>query len=152
MRPRSVSQSRPASRYSARADFDRDFNRSPFSRIPILFRVAVGAIFALTFVIMGFSYFGAAAVESTATGCTVTNKDRTSDGEGGSDMRIYTQGCNDSSAVKVFTVADNWFVGQVASADVFASIEIGKTYDFETRGFRIPVLSQFENIVGVTAK
>jgi hypothetical protein len=127
-----------------------DFDRSLFRRIPLFFRVAVALVFIAAIILTGFTFFGAAAVESSYTGCTVTAKDRTSDGEGGSDMRIYTQGCNDSSEVRVFNVADNVFVGQYASANTYASIEIGKTYNFETRGYRIPVLSLFENIVGIT--
>jgi hypothetical protein len=145
-------QMRPQPRYASQSKFDSDFNRPLFSRIPLLFRVAVAAVFAVTIAGIGFSFFGAAAVQGVSIGCTVTDKDRTSDGQGGSDMRIYTKGCNDSSAVKVFTVADNMFMGEYASADTYSGIEIGKTYDFETRGFRIPVLSQFENIVGVSVK
>lgn len=153
MRSRSVSQSRPRSvayRGQFQADFDRQFNRSLFSRIPLLFRVLVGSMFVVTIGVIGFSFFGAAAVENSYSGCTVTNKDRTSDGEGGSDMRIYTEGCNDSNSVRVFSVADNPFTGDFASANTYAKIEIGQTYDFQTRGYRIPILSMFENIIVVT--
>lgn len=127
-------------------------NTSPFRNKKFrLARLGVFIIMGLAFIVMGFSMFQGAAVSGSATSCTVTDKDRASDGEGGSDMRIYTEGCNDSSKVRVFSVADNIFIGEFASADTFAAIEVGKTYDFETRGSRVPVLSMFENIVGVTA-
>lgn len=130
--------------------FDSSRNRPRFRGFQIFVRVFVVAVFALTIAGIGVSFFGASSITSSFAGCTVTDKDRSSDGDGGSDMRIYTEGCDGKSAVKVFHVADNWFAGQVASADTFASIKVGKTYDFETRGMRIPVLSMFENIVEVT--
>jgi hypothetical protein len=131
--------------------YDSKFNTRPrFRGFPLFVRIFVIAVFALTLTGIGFSVFGASSVTGTAVGCTVTDKDRSSDGDGGSDMRIYTEGCDGKSAVKVFHVADNWFAGEVASADTYAGIQIGKTYNFETRGMRIPVLSSFENIVGVT--
>jgi hypothetical protein len=143
-------QMRPQSRYASQSKFDSDFDRPLLSRIPIFVRIAVISIFALTIAMIGFSVFAASSVSSVANGCTVTDKDRTSDGQGGSNMRIYTKGCNGSSKVTVFTVADNHFVGQYASADTYAGIEIGKTYNLEARGVRIPVINMFENIVSFT--
>jgi hypothetical protein len=140
-------QMRTQPRYASPSKFASDFDRPLFSRIPLFVRIAVISIFALTIAMVGFSFFTASSVSSVANGCTVTDKDRSSDGQGGSNMRIYTKGCNDSSKVTVFTVADNPFVGQYASADTYAGIEIGKTYNFETRGVRIPVISAMENIV-----
>lgn len=134
--------------YRNRSD---DFRSSPFRDKRFrLTAIPVFVIMALALGIMGFSVFQASAVTGSATSCTVTDKDRASNGDGGSDMRIYTEGCNGASAVKVFSVADNIFIGEFASADTFAEIEVGKTYNFETRGSRVPVLSMFENIVGVT--
>lgn len=81
---------------------------------------------------------------SPETACTVTGHDRTAKQNGGSDMRIYTAECG------TFRVADNWVTGHFSSADLFGSIEDGKAYTFETRGGRIPVLSQFPNIIAAT--
>lgn len=128
--------------------YDNHFASRPRRRFPIFVRVFVIAVFTLTVAAIGFSLFGASSVTGSSTGCMVTDKDRSSDGDGGSNMRIYTEGCNGSSSVKVFTVADNLFVGQFASADTFASIKIGKAYDLQTRGVRVPAISSFENIVG----
>jgi hypothetical protein len=117
----------------------------------------VQTIIAVGFIIFavlagGITMYGAVAVSGTSTGCVVKDKDRSTGYKGRSDMRVYTEGCNGSSEGKVFQVSDNWFAGQFASADTYAKIEVGKTYNFETRGMRIPILSTFENIVGVTAK
>lgn len=68
---------------------------------------------------------------STYESCTVTDKDRISD-----DMRVY-------SSCGVFWVKDMRFSGDFNSADLFSSIEEGKTYDFDTTGKRIPFLSMF---------
>lgn len=134
--------------YNAYRNHD-DSNNSPFRNKKFrLARLGVVIIMGLTALVMGFSLFQSAAVTGSSVSCTVTEKDRASDGNGGSDMRIYAEGCNGSSAVKVFQVADNIFIGQHASANTYAEIEIGKTYDLETRGSRVPVLSMFENIVG----
>lgn len=114
-----------------------------------------GGFLTISFIVVavlgvGFTLFSAVAISGTSTGCVVTDKDRSTGYKGRTDMRVYTEGCNGSSEVRVFSVADNWFAGQFASADTFAKVEVGKTYDFETRGMRVPILSTFENIVGVT--
>lgn len=84
--------------------------------------------------------------------CTVTEKDRTtkvtSDGEGNvtssSDARVYTEECG------VLHVSDSILSWHWNSADTYASIKEGRTYDVTTRGYRVPVLSMFPNVVEVT--
>src|SRR6478609_2964329 len=72
--------------------------------------------------------------------CTVTEKDRTAKPKGGSDMRIYTEDCG------TLSVGDNLANGIFNSADIYAQIKPGNTYEFETVGFRIPILSGFPTI------
>lgn len=90
---------------------------------------------------------GTAVVSSTKTGvsagCVVNDKDRTKDSNGNSDMRVYTDNCG------TFSVSDSILDGTFSSADTFSKIKVGKTYDFDTRGVRVPVLSMFPNIVEV---
>lgn len=124
----------------------RASRRRPFQSV---FAVCVVVVAILA---VGFTLYSAAAISGSSTGCVVKDKDRSTGYKGRSDMRVYAEGCNGSSETKVFQVSDNWFAGQFASADTYAKIEVGKTYDFETRGMRIPILSSFENIVGVTTK
>lgn len=69
--------------------------------------------------------------------CTVSEKDRTRDNEGNSDMRVYTNECG------VLKVSDMFFAGEWNSADTYNSIEEGKTYEFKTTGYRIGLFSMF---------
>ena len=81
------------------------------------------------------------------TNCVVNDKDRTtktdSNGNSSSDARIYTDNCG------VFQVADSLLSFTWSSADTYNSIKVGETYDFTTRGYRIPFFSAFPNIVEV---
>lgn len=75
--------------------------------------------------------------------CTVEDKDRTTDSEGASVHRVYTD-CG------VFNVQDDLLNGQFNSADVYGSLKVGETYTIETVGWRLPLFSSFPNIVGVS--
>lgn len=70
--------------------------------------------------------------------CTVDEKDRTTTADG-SQYRVYSD-CG------VFTIEDAPFVGQWNAADTYASIEVGKTYEFTTYGWRNGFFSWFPNI------
>lgn len=106
--------------------------------------VVIG-LFVILFVLVmaGIGIFGAFHVE-THEACVVDSKDRTSKQGGGSDMRVYTENCGN------FTVDDSLLSMTWSSSDTYAAIEEGETYDFKTRGFRIPFLSSFPNIVEAT--
>ena len=78
---------------------------------------------------------------SKALDCVVVDKDRTSKPKGGSDMRIYTDNCGN------FKVDDSWLSGTFHASDTYRDIKVGATYNFTTRGFRVPFLSAFPNIV-----
>lgn len=80
--------------------------------------------------------------EHTAV-CKVTGKDRTSNHNGGSDMRIYTANCG------TFKVADAVSLGHFNSADTFGQIQEGHKYRFTYRGFRAGFFSAFPNILKV---
>lgn len=83
-----------------------------------------------------------ATLLSSEKNCTVTDKDRTTGTDGKSNMRVYTS-CG------VFNVADDLLSARFSSADTYASIEVGQTYDFDTRGIRFPILSKFPNVLEV---
>ena len=78
--------------------------------------------------------------------CTVTDKDRTTvtsrDSAPRSDMRIYTNECG------TLQVADLPTRGQFESADIYATIEPGTTYEITTVGWRIGWMSAFPTILG----
>lgn len=82
-------------------------------------------------------------VEHDYRNCVVIDKDRTTTSKGSSDMRIYTENCG------TLSVEDNMFKGVWDSADIYASIEVGESYDFTATGWRIPLLSLFPGIIEV---
>lgn len=104
--------------------------------------IAAAAIVLAVVGAIGFFVANAAHVEHP-TACRVTDKDRTKSSDGSSDARVYTDNCG------TFQVGDSLFEGHWSSADTFASIDPGETYDFKTRGWRVPFLSMFPNIVRV---
>jgi hypothetical protein len=79
------------------------------------------------------------APTSPTTTCTVDDKDRSSSTDGKSVFRVYTD-CG------IFNVEDAAFLGQWNSADTYAQIKVGKTYQFTTYGYRNGFLSQYPNI------
>lgn len=85
------------------------------------------------------------AADQTRT-CTVTEKDRTSNTNGQSSMRVYTDECG------VMEVGDVFFRGIFNSADTYSDIEVGRTYDFRSVGFRVPLFSVFPTIIEVNEK
>lgn len=106
---------------------------------------AIGFLIAIVaFLGIGFGVISGTHVE-THSACVVTDKDRTTNSEGQSDMRVYTENCG------VFSVKDSIFIMRFDSADTFSQIKVGDTYDFESRGFRVGILSQFPNITEATA-
>lgn len=115
--------------------------RSLMSDAPTSFKIA--SAFILIFFVLGIvgSIFFMNA-RGVASGCVVTDKDRATTSEGSSDMRVYTSNCG------VFVVGDNVFTGTFDSADIYSNIEVGKVYDFDVTGYRIPLLSMFPSIYG----
>lgn len=125
-----------------------DWNRPRYSNRPRYnnrnWNVIALAPFVITaLVVVLFAVVGISSRYTTDvyTNCTVTDKDRTSNSDGQSSMRIYTT-CG------VFEVRDT-IIGDVDfnSADKYAAIEEGKTYNFETRGERVGLLSWFPVIM-----
>jgi len=70
--------------------------------------------------------------------------------------RIYEKGGSEHKSVKSFyliytdvseyKITDQFFYGKFNSSNLYGKLEIGKTYEFEIRGFRIPILSMYPNI------
>lgn len=102
--------------------------------------LGLGIIILFVVLIVG-SFVNALHTETMT--CTVEDKDRTTNSDGKSDARIYTEDCG------VLRTGDSLFSWQWNSADVYASIEPGHTYTVTTRGYRVPIFSWFPNVVGV---
>jgi hypothetical protein len=101
--------------------------------------IGAAGVLALALLCCGGYYFGS---EDTAT-CTVEDKDRSSS-QSGSVYRVYTD-CG------VFEVEDAMLRGNFASADLYAELDTGGTYEFTTIGWRLPFLSMFPNIIDAVA-
>lgn len=71
--------------------------------------------------------------------CTVSEKDRTKNSEGVSEMRVYTD-CG------VFVVEDN-FISGFNSADLYGRLKVGETYEIKSGGVRVGILSMFPIIL-----
>ena len=80
--------------------------------------------------------------DGDTTGCTVADK-YVAIADKQSQKRV-------STSCGVFTVEDELSQGDWNSADRYAQIEVGKTYDFETYGYRNGFLSLFPNIAEAT--
>lgn len=85
------------------------------------------------------------AGEQTRT-CTVTSKDRTTDRDGRSDARIYTEQCG------TMQISDLFARGQFDSADIYSAIQEGHTYEITSVGWRVGFLSAFPKILGTPAE
>lgn len=62
------------------------------------------------------------------------------------DDDIYLVYTKTEKGIEVFQITDSWLAGRFNSADVYAGIQIGKTYDFSVRGDRNRFMSWYPNI------
>ncbi|MED4098397.1 hypothetical protein [Priestia megaterium] len=74
---------------------------------------------------------------------TVTDKTVKTDSES-STYLIFTK--DSDGHVKTLKNVDSLFKGKHNSSDIYADLEVGKTYKFNVFGYRIPFLSAYENI------
>lgn len=107
---------------------------------------AIAIVVAFGVLIVGAIVFGIVNVAHVKhRTCTVLDKDRAwvSDGKGSghSSQRVYTEQCG------VLVAGDSWLSWHFNSADTYEALKAGHTYELTTRGFRIPFLSRFPNIV-----
>jgi hypothetical protein len=98
--------------------------------------VAIAATLALG---IGLSGVACTYVNQETQTCLVGGKDRTSNSDGGSEMLVYTD-CG------TFVVEDN-FISGFNSADLYGSIQPGKTYKIKSGGVRVGPLSMFPTIL-----
>ncbi len=96
---------------------------------------------------VGFFFFfivavpvGKATYNPQTLTCTVTDKDRGSNGGG---YRIYTEECG------TLGNQDSLWRGKFDSADFQGRIQIGNTYEFELAGPRFGLFSWFPNVYAV---
>ena len=78
---------------------------------------------------------------------TVTDKDIKNYSKS-SKYLVFTK--LENGETKTFSIEDSLFKWRWNSSDVYAEIEIGKTYEVEVIGWRIPFFSEYENIMVVS--
>ncbi len=66
-------------------------------------------------------------------------KDKYVKGQSGTYMVVDEEG-------NTYQITDLLFKGKFNSSDLYSQLEIGKKYDIETTGYRIPFLSWYKNI------
>ena len=76
---------------------------------------------------------------------TVTDKETKKDGST-SRYLIYA---DTDEGDKVFKNTDALFAGKFNSSDLQGELKVGKSYEVQTIGFRIPILSSYENVVEI---
>lgn len=67
---------------------------------------------------------------------------------GGDDYMVF--GKDSMGQTKTFTLNDSFWHGSWNTADMYAQLEVGQTYQFRATGWRIPFLSAFPNIIDIT--
>jgi hypothetical protein len=75
----------------------------------------------------------------------VTNAQRVCSGAGSSiqcQYLVYTTG-------GTFQDSDSWLSGKFNSSDLFGRLETGHVYTLRVRGWRIPILSEYPNILNI---
>ncbi|NKG22236.1 hypothetical protein [Paeniglutamicibacter terrestris] len=105
--------------------------------------------FGCSLVVIGALLVGAAGIgiaknlhEEHPT-CTITAKESIAK-EKGHEYRVFTEECG------VLKVGDTIWRMHFESADVYASLHEGETYDLITTGWRVPFLSWMPNVVEAT--
>lgn len=98
------------------------------------------ACIAIGLVILLFGCFTFDYMNEQTTTCTVEDKwvKRPSSGSN----ELYLVSCGDT----VYKVDDLLFKGKFNSADIYASLKVGKTYEITTTGFRLGFFSEYQNI------
>lgn len=76
--------------------------------------------------------------------CKVTGKESIS-GKETHQYRLYTS-CG------TYVIEDQLTRFNFSSADIYGSIEVGKTYTITSSGYRVPFLSMFKAVNSITAK
>ena len=99
---------------------------------------ALGMVAALAVTLTGCGI----RYDGDTTGCTITGK-YVAVASKQSEKRIETT-CG------IFKVEDELSKGWFNSADLYASLTVGKTYDFEVYGWRNGFLSAFPNVAAAT--
>ena len=107
--------------------------------------VVMSMIIIIVFGIYGYRACSVGTGELRKVRSTVTDKGIKRINEEDKYM-IYT---DTGEGTEVFQISDSLLAGRFDSADVYAKIQVGKTYDFSVRGDRNGFMSWYPNIYEV---
>lgn len=125
----------------------RNYNRPPFGSSLGLERkhtYSIVAIGVLIVVLIGF-YVYMKDIKTSHVTFTVQSKERVTSGSNGnisSKYMVFTTGG------EAYTVSDNALHGHFNSSNTYASLKEHHEYECEVTGWRIPLFSSYENIIG----
>lgn len=100
------------------------------------------AIFIVVLVVICFFSFGYALNTNKYTNLTVTDKSYA-----GSEDSFIIWMEDESGNQYEFTNQDQWLRGKFNASTVQGKIKVGNVYNVTTCGYRIPLLSWYENII-----
>ncbi len=80
---------------------------------------------------------------------TITDKERVNDGE---TSKYLIFGKDPNGETMVFENTDTLMRGKFNSSTIYGNLEIGKTYEITVIGFRVPILSWYQNIISYSEK
>ena len=103
----------------------------------------VATLAVLGLVVLGVSSYLGSTRDVTVTITNEANVCRSSgNGVQSCQYLIYTSG-------GTFSDSDSLLSGKFNSSDVYGQLQIGHTYTLKVRGYRIPFLSDYPNIIAV---
>lgn len=102
--------------------------------------ICIGIVIAILIVIpCCTSYYSEKTYTATVTDKDIKNYDSSS------KFLVFTK--TENGETRVFSMEDTLIKGRWNTADDYAEIEAGETYTFTVIGWRIPFLSEYENII-----
>lgn len=115
--------------------------------------IFLGVVIVLMVAILAGNFIIAKTTRQTII-ATVTDKDIKRDKNSDKNKEaediymVYTK--DENGEVHVFVNKDTLYYLKWNSSNVYAEIEVGKTYEFDVYGLRIPFMSMYQNIIKVT--
>lgn len=101
--------------------------------------ICIGFVIAILIAIPCYkSYYSPKTYTATVTDKNIKNYSSSS------KFLVFTK---TNGETRVFSMEDTIMYGRWNTADDYAEIEVGETYTFKVIGWRIPFISEFENIV-----
>lgn len=103
-------------------------------------------VLAACVVVAFLGIWGLASFNTHTVTITVNGTDRVWSGKG---SKWLVLGTDANGNPLVLENTDNWLRLKFNSSDIQAVIEEGETYETEVVGYRIPILSWYENILNI---